>query len=61
MRVLTTQTRKRVEDILLRLATGEEVSLKERINLKKYSLHIPFIATKLTKALENRRALGNSY
>ena len=53
-RMLTTKTRLRLEEIINRLARGEEVSLKERIQLKKYSIHIPFVAGKITQALRSR-------
>ena len=56
MRMLTTETRLRLEEILSRLANGEEVSLEERIHLKKYSLHIPFVAGKLAQALRTRES-----
>ena len=54
MRMLTTETRRRVEEILDRLAKGKPVSLSERIQLNKYSIHIPFVAGKLTQALRMR-------
>ncbi len=56
-RMLTTKTRRRVEELISRLATGEPVSLKERIQLKKYALHIPFVAGKVNQALKNRESL----
>ncbi len=55
--MLTTATRKRVEEIIHRLTNGEKVSLEERITLKKYALNIPFIAGKLAQALRNRESL----
>ncbi len=57
MRLLTTETRKRVESIINKLSQGSEVSLKERIELTKYSKHIPFIAGKLNQALYKRAEL----
>ena len=54
IRMLTTDTRKRIEEILYRLGHGQAVSLDERIQLKKYSLHIPFIAGKVAQALRRR-------
>ena len=57
MRILTTKTRRRVEKVINRLANGEVVSLDERIQLKKYALHIPFIAGKVTQALRKRENL----
>ena len=57
LRMLTTETRRRLEQVLERLGNGEEVSLEERIQLKKYATHIPFIAGKLTQALRRRESL----
>ncbi len=54
MRMLTTETRRRIEEIINRLAQGHKVSLEERIQLKKYSTHIPFVAGKLAQALRTR-------
>ena len=56
-RMLTTETRRRIEEMISRLARGEEVSLEERIELRKYSLHIPFIAGKVSQALRLRKSL----
>ena len=39
------------------LGNGEKISLEERIQLKKYATHIPFIAGKLTQALRKRESL----
>ncbi len=57
MRMLTTQTRMKVEEVIRRLGRGEVVTLEERIQLQKYALRIPFIAGKLTQALRVRRSL----
>jgi len=57
VRSLTTTTRKRVKEIIHRLATGEAVSLDERAQLQKYAIHIPFIASMVSKALRNRSEL----
>ena len=57
VRSLTTQTRRRLEEIINRLGKGEAVSLEERIQLKKYAVHIPFIANKVTRAIHNRELL----
>ena len=57
VRMLTTETRRRIEEVLNRLGAGETVSLEERIQLKKYAIHIPFVAGKLTQALRKREAL----
>ena len=54
MRMLTTDTRRRIESIIDRIANGQKVSLEERIQLKKYSIHIPFVAGKLSQALRKR-------
>ena len=54
MRLLTNETRKRVESVITRLGDGMELSLQERIELRKYSTHIPFIAGKVNKALQKR-------
>ena len=56
-RTLRTDTRRRVEEIIHRLATGEPVSLEERAQLQKYALHIPFVAGQLRKALKHREEL----
>ena len=58
MRLLTTTTRKRVEEIIDRLSNGEAVSLEERVKLRKYAMHIPFIAKKVRKALNIQRQGG---
>ncbi len=57
VRLLTTETRRRLEEIITRLRTGEAVSLKERIQLEKYAIHIPFIAIKVTQAIQHRESL----
>ena len=57
VRSLTTENRRRIEEIISRLATGQPVSLMERIQLKKYALHIPFIASKVKIALARRELL----
>ncbi len=57
VRSLTTVTLNRVKEIIDRLATGEVVSLEERIKLQKYAIHIPFIAVMLSKAIRNRSEL----
>ena len=57
VRSLTTATRKRVKEIIHRLATGEAVSLEERALLQKYAIHILFIASMVSKALRNRSEL----
>ncbi len=57
IRMLTTKTRQRLEKVLDRLRQGEKVSLEERIQLKKYATHIPFVAGKLTQALRRRESL----
>ncbi len=55
--MLSTDTRRRLEEIIDRLGSGESVSLEERIQLKKYSTHIPFIAGKVAQAHRRREAL----
>ena len=57
VRLLTTQTRRRLEAIITRLGKGETVTLKERIHLEKYAIHIPFIARKVTQAIQSRKSL----
>ena len=57
VRSLTTVTLNRVKEIIDRLATGEVVSLEERIKLQKYAIHIPFTAVMLSKAIRNRSEL----
>ena len=59
IRLLTTQTRKRLEEIIVRLGKGDSVSLEERIQLKKYSVHIPFIAGKIAQAMRKRESLDS--
>ena len=59
MRLLTTKTRRKLEDIISRISKGEKVTLNERIDLNKYSNHIPFIAGKLSRALNNGQQLCN--
>ncbi len=54
VRMLTTQTRHRIEKIIERLGNGGNVSLRERILLNKYALHIPFIGIKIDKAHAKR-------
>ncbi len=54
-RMLTTDTRKKIEDIIDRIGNGRNVSLKERIQLNKYSKHIPFVAGKLSQALRKSK------
>ena len=56
-RTLRTDTRRRVEEIIHRLATGEPVSIEERVQLQKYALHIPFVAGQLRRALKHREEL----
>ena len=56
-RTLRTDTRRRVEEIIHRLATGKPVSLEERAQLQKYALHIPFVAGQLRRALKHREEL----
>ncbi len=51
VRMLTTETRLKIEEIIHRIENGKEVSLEERIKLRKYALHIPFIAGKVNQAL----------
>ena len=60
VRLLTTQTRRRLEEIIKRLREGKAVSLEERIRLKKYAIHIPFIANKLTQAIQHRDSLDEN-
>ncbi len=57
VRFLTTETRRRIEEIIERLGKGETVSLNERIKLKKYAVHIPFVAGKITQAMRKRERL----
>ncbi len=59
MRMLTKETRARLQEILTRLANGDEVTLGERIQLQKYSKHIPFIAGLVKQALLKRGFLEN--
>ena len=57
VRMLTTETRRRLEKIIDRLGKGEAVSLEERIQLKKYAIHIPFVAGKVSQAMRRRELL----
>ena len=59
MRRLTSETREKIESIINRLATGSNVSLKERILLSKYAIYLPFISGKIKKALLKRQLLEN--
>ncbi len=54
IRSLTTETRRRIEKLIYKISKGQPITLKERIQVEKYSLHIPFIASKLKKAQKNR-------
>tara|TARA_B100000700_G_C14370850_1_gene545893 strand:- start:99 stop:281 length:183 start_codon:yes stop_codon:yes gene_type:complete len=54
--MLTTDTRLKLEEIINRLAEGQIVSLEERIQLKKYAIHIPFVAGKLAQAIRQRES-----
>ncbi len=60
VRMLTTETRRRLEEVLTRLGNGVDVSLEERIQLKKYATHIPFVASKLRQALRKRESLESN-
>ncbi len=60
LRKLTTKTRMRIEEIIHRITIDNHVSLKERIELDKYSKHIPFIKSKLEKALAYREWFGTN-
>ncbi len=51
MAMLTTSSRLRIQEILTRLAKGNEVSLQERIYLKKYALRDQNVFSWLQKAL----------
>ena len=55
IRMLTTETRRKIEGLIDRLATGQNVTLDERIQLQKYSVHIPFVAGKISQALRRRK------
>ncbi|KGG12508.1 MULTISPECIES: hypothetical protein [Prochlorococcus] len=57
MRMLTTETRRKIEIIIKNLEKGENVTLKERIELNKYATHIPFIAGKVNQAMRMRSTL----
>ena len=58
--MLTTQTRLRLQSILKRLAADQTVSLKERIELQKYSDHDPTVGAWLCRAkIQQRRRNGD--
>ncbi|ABX08763.1 hypothetical protein [Prochlorococcus marinus] len=57
MRLLTTETRRRLEALIDKISLGDSVSLKERIELDKYSKFIPFVAGKVNQALRKRKTL----
>ncbi len=57
MRMLIKETRARLQGIISRLANGSQVTLNERIQLHKYSKHIPFIYEALKQALNKREDL----
>ena len=52
---LTNQTRLKIKNIIMRIETGEEVSLEERIYLEKLAKHNSTIWTWLKKANSLRR------
>ncbi len=59
-RTLTTDTRRKIEEVISRLAKGGSVSLDERVKLDKYSTYIPFIAGKVSRALKQREILEDN-
>ena len=52
---LSNQTRLKIQEIIKRISTDEEVSLNERIFLKKQAKHISSVWTWLKKANSLRR------
>ncbi len=57
MRMLTKETRARLQEIITRLSDGGKVTLDERILLQKYSKYIPFVAGSVRQALLKREFL----
>ncbi len=53
--MLTTSTRIRIQEILTRISTGNEVSLEERIYINKFASKNPNVSTWLRKASRIQR------
>ncbi len=51
--MLTTTTRLKLENIIIRLSEGNQVSLEERLELHKFARRFPVIASKINKNLRN--------
>ena len=60
--MLTTSSRLRIQEILTRIAKGEEVSLQERIYINKYATRDPNVSAWLRKAshIQQNKPLSNS-
>ena len=58
--MLTTTSRLRIQEILTRIATGEEVTLKERIYINKYACRNQNVSAWLRKASHLQRKSINS-
>ena len=53
--MLTTSSRLRIQEILTRLATGDEVTLQERIYITKYASKDPNVSSWLRKATNHQQ------
>ncbi len=49
--MLSSMTRRKLEVLITRMEEGKEVTLKERVQLHKYSLRYPMLAGKIHQAL----------
>ena len=59
--MLTTTSRLRIQEILTRLATGETVTLEERIYINKYAMKNQNVASWLRKAsfIQRKQPISN--
>ena len=58
--MLTTSSRLRILEIIQRLSNGDEVTLQERINLKKYASRDQTVYSWLKKALRFQQKIKSS-
>ena len=57
--MLTTSTRIKIQEILTRIAKGNEVTLEERIYINKYASKNQNVSAWLRKASHLQRSIGN--
>ncbi|WP_269624023.1 hypothetical protein [Prochlorococcus marinus] len=59
--MLTTSTRLRIQEILIRLSLGKEVTLEERIYINKYAMKNQNVSSWLRKAslIQRKRPVSN--